>query len=280
MESLLSLLGRRKHHVALVYALTLADNLVSVAIPAAIGAAIDGVLHERHVELFAFVALWLVGSGLSAFRQSYDTRVFTGLSAEFASAVATHQNKAGHGMSVVAARSNLSREAISFFAQDLPMILRGAISSIGALALLFFYDLRVALFCAAMLVPIGYANILFFGRSKQINKRYNNRLERELNTLRSGHRGKIQKHYWTLSRRRIALSDGEALTSLTGRAFALVALVGSLLVLPGASESPGSLFSIVSYVLLFFTGLADLPLFVGGMGRLHDITSRLKQAQA
>ena len=275
MTTLLHVLGPRRGSVILVYALLLGDNLVSIALPASIGYGLDGVLRQDYLPLALMAAVWLVAATLSGLRQSLDTRVFTSLSSNFAASVAAEQSAEGRSLSMVSARSNLSREVISFFGQDLPMMVRGGVSALGALAILFFYDLAVAGICAVALIPTLYANLHLFGRARRVHNRLNNRLEREIVALAANDDRLIRRHYLALSRRRIQLSDREALTSFVMRITALVAMTAVMLDASRRDASPGDIFATISYALIFFNNLSDAPLFVGGISRLRDILARL-----
>lgn len=260
----------------LVYALMVIDNLISVSLPAFTGWALDGLLHGQSTGLIALAVVWALGASLSAFRQSYDTRLFTRLSSEFASSVAARHSAEGKSLSLVSARSNLSREVISFFAQDLPMMCRGTILALGALAILFTYNLLAGAICALVLIPTAVTNLLFFRQARRINKKLNNRVEREIIALGTENSRTVWRHYLALSRRRIMLSDREALTSYVMRMSALAAMIALMLNINVPSMSPGDMYATIAYAMLFFTGLGDIPLFVGGMGRLRDIMSRLQ----
>jgi len=276
LKTLVSIFGPRIKGVALVYLLLIADNLAWVALPAFTGRALDGLLSGSYGGLIALIGVWIAGSVLSTFRQSYDTRLFTSLSSEFASSVAARHAAAGKSISLVSARSNLSREVVSFFAQELPMACRGAIAALGALVVLFTYDVVVAAICAAVLVPTSLANARFFSQSRWINRRLNNRLEREIIALGTESSRAVRRHYLALARRRVMLSDREALTSLVMRIAALVALVLLLLNVSAASWSPGDMYAMIAYAMMFFTGLVDVPLFVGAVARFRDIMARLE----
>ena len=155
------------------------------------------------------------------------------------------------------------------------MVCRGSVTALGSLLIIFAYDTRAGIACSAVLLPVAVANAWYFKRSRSVNRRLNNRLEREITALRTERERTIRRHYRALSRRRIILSDSEAATSLVMRLAALAAIILLILNMSAGPSSPGEMYALLAYAMMFFTGLVDIPLFVGAVGRYRDIMERL-----
>jgi ABC transporter transmembrane region len=91
----------------------------------------------------------------------------------------------------------------------------------------------------------------------------------------------VRGHFDLIRRWRIALSDRDAFSYGVLETLIFVAMAAALVrtcARPGVDA--GTIFAVLGYVLMYVTGIANVPLLVQQFGRLRDISRRLQSEQA
>ena len=129
--------------------------------------------------MVAWVLHTVVGSG----RQMYDTRLYT-------RGLQRHRDRHGAAPApggieptAVAARSTMSREFVTFFEKDMPVVINAVVGIVGSAAILFWYDLVVGAVVTLLFVPVAVLNRGYMRRSLALNKGLNNQLEHEVRVI-------------------------------------------------------------------------------------------------
>src|SRR5262249_11763237 len=145
-------------------------------------------------------------------------------------------------VSRVAARSALSRDFVSFFERDVPLVVEALYSIIGALVLLPFYDHWLVPLCLGLLIPVWLLNPVYGRRTLALNARLHDEFENEVSVITGGRRRDVHTHYSLVARWRIKLSDWEAFNFGLTELFVLL-LLGATLVRTclGSDASPGEI---------------------------------------
>jgi hypothetical protein len=177
----------------------------------------------------------------------------------------------------VAARSALSREVVDFFERDVVVAIYCLYSVIGALAMLAWADPLLVPWCLALLLP-AYLLSRWTGRqSLALNGRLNDEVEREVEIIGRARPVEVRGHFDLIRRWRIALSDRDAFSFGVLETLIFLAMAAALVrtcARPGIDA--GSIFAVLGYVLMYVTGIANVPLLVQQFGRLRDISRRLR----
>ncbi len=179
-------------------------------------------------------------------------------------------------MSQIVARSALSREFVDFFELNIPQIIAGLFGFIGALAMLFIYDVQIGLYCLVLLIPLIVINRSYAQKSQGLNQNLNNQLEQEVTILTQFKIEAVRSHYLSLAKWRVHLSNAEALNYGVMELFTIL-LAATVLVrttwIPGIQA--GEIYAIVSYLWNFLKSLEDIPSLVQQVSRLQDIGQRM-----
>lgn len=116
------------------------ENLLRLAQPYVLGWAIDDLLRGSYLGLLALVIQHLSHLVIGICRQVYDIRAFTSIYTDLATRLVLGHRRGGVAVSCVAARSALSREFVSFFERDVPVVVFAVYSVVGSLVMLGLYD--------------------------------------------------------------------------------------------------------------------------------------------
>ena len=261
------------------YALFNLENLLRLAQPLVLGWAINGLLKGSYVGLLLFVAQHLLHLLISSARQMYDTRAFTAIYTDLATRLVLDQRERQVEVSRLAARSSLSRGYVEFFEHYVPMVIRAAYSVIGALLMLGYYDWTLIPFCLALLVPALLLNNAYGRKTLELSGRLHDEFENEIDVIARGREGDIRRHYDSVARWRIRLSDAEAINFSLMELFVLGVMVAALVhFCAGSDGTPpaGDIFAVFRYVLMFIMGLDTVPRLVQQISRLRDVGLRLR----
>jgi ABC transporter transmembrane region len=254
------------------------ENLGRLAQLWFLGWAVNDLLAGRSTGLLLFAAQHLVNLALGTVRRLYDTRTFTRIYADLAARLVIEQRGRGVDISRLAARSTLSREIVDFFERDVPFLFFTLYSVAGSLVMIALFDSMLVLPCLLFLAAAGLLSRSLASRTLQLNRGLNDQIEREVGILQNEPPDQIEDHYHLLRGWRIGLSNAQAVN------FGVVELLALLLLAlvlvrscAGAAANPGSLLSLLGYVVMLTNSLANMPMWIQQFSRLRDIRRRLHQ---
>lgn len=266
-----------KARITLTYVLTLIEDLLELSYPWATGLAIDGLLSHDYRMTAPIIVAWVCRSAIGCFRQMYDSRVYTAVYNNIVVGTINRQRGAGVGTTEVAARSSMSREFVTFFEKDVPVILTAVIGIVGSALILFYYDLIIGALTATLFLPVYLVNRGYSRRSLQLNEGLNNQLEHEVGIIDRAEPSAVKDHFHHLRCWRVKLSDAEAYNWTTIEVLSILAFIA---VLVRATYLPdietGDIFAILSYVWRLMENLDHMPQIVQQITRLQDIRKRIE----
>lgn len=263
--------------IFLTYALTFIEDLLELSYPWATGVAIDGLLDQNFSMTAPIVVAWSLRSAIGCFRQMYDTRLYTDVYNTIVTDTILRQRSAGVAATSVAARSAMSREFVTFFEKDVPVVVTSVIGIFGSAMILFYYDLVIGAVTATLFIPVYLINRGYMRRSLRYNEGLNNQLEREVQLIEKVDEGAIRHHFEEVRCWRVKLSDAEAFNWTTIEVLSILVFI---IVLVRATYLPnietGDIFAILVYVWRLMENLDNVPQIVQQLTRLQDIGRRIE----
>ena len=268
--------------LSLTYALFALEMLGVLARPYFLGAAMDGLLAGRFVELIQLVGVHLVWMAIGVFRHAYDTRTFSSVYTTFITRL-LDRSSSGVDLSKRSAYSALSREIIEFLQYDLIYVIEAVYNVLGSIIILSFYDRTVVAICLAALVPVSAFSLLYGKRAARLNAHRHDELERQVDVIITDDPLLIRAHYDRLRHWQVKLSNQEAWNFGANELVVILVLAGSLYtstVLGGTVHQAGALIALYNYVLRFTTGLDTIPYTIQRLAALRDILRRVNRVDA
>jgi ABC-type multidrug transport system fused ATPase/permease subunit len=274
LTQLKTLYSQNRLRLWVTYGLTLLENIAGVLQPLVIGHAINTLLDKRYDGVIVFAVFWVVYVGMSTLRRVYDTRTFTHIYGQFATGVVLRQHEQGVEASKVIARSTLAKEFVDFFERDVPNMMTSVIGLIGAVVMLFVYDLYLGLFSLVLFLPLVVINYFNARRSFKLNQHLNDELEREAEVILSKQPAQVQQHYSLLAKWRVKLSNLEATNFSLMEVFILGLVIAVLVRTASLDVRAGDIYAVLAYVYNLIGGLDAVPALVQQLSRLRDIGRR------
>ncbi|EDM5062343.1 hypothetical protein CTJ64_10610 [Salmonella enterica subsp. enterica serovar Typhimurium] len=275
-DILKGLATRHRRKLFVTFFFVIAENVIFLLYPVLAGIAINAMINGDTITAAMYglmvLFIWFIG----AVRRSIDTRTFARIYAGLAVSVILAQRSLKLNHSVIAARVTLSREFVNFFEIHLPMLVTSAISLFGATFMLLMIEVRAGIICILILLFLmcfvpGYAR-----KNEKLCRRVNNRLEKEVDYIHTASPVALDRHYSTLARLRIRLSDREAWGYLTTGG--LISLLFSLTIidlsLSGGTDA-GHIYAVMTYMWMFAMSLDDAPQLLEQFSQLRDIGKRM-----
>ncbi len=263
--------------ILFTYALAVVEDLLELSYPWATGLAINGLLAADYRMIAPVMTAWVLHTAIGCGRQMYDTRLYTRVYNAIVIDTVLGQRRSGIEPSKVAARSAMSREFVTFFEKDMPVVLNTLVSIAGSAGILFYYDLVIGAVAALLFIPVAILNRSYMRRSLRLNEGLNNQLEQEVQVIDAAEKGAVSRHFGEVRAWRVKLSDADALnwTAIEGLSI-LVFLLVLLRVtyMPGADV--GTIFAIFVYVWRLMEKLDLVPQIVQQLMRLKDIRRRIE----
>jgi ABC-type multidrug transport system fused ATPase/permease subunit len=263
--------------IGLTYVLTLIEDLLELSYPWATGIAINGLIEHDYRLALPIVAAWSARSAIGLFRQMYDTRVYTRVYNTIVEDTILRQRRAGVRATNVAARSAMSRDFVTFFEKDVPVVVAAIIGIFGSVLILFWYDLIIGAVTASLFLPVLIVNRIYVRVTLRLNEGLNTQLEQEVQAIDKAEPEPIRHHFEEVRCWRIRLSDAEAYNWTFIEVlsiFVFVAVLVRATYLPDTDT--GDIFAILVYVWRFMENLDHVPQIVQQLTRLHDIRKRIE----
>jgi ABC-type multidrug transport system fused ATPase/permease subunit len=275
--SALEALRQFRWRIILTYTLTFIEDVLELSYPWATGVAIDGLLEHDYKSAAPIVLAWSLRSAIGCFRQMYDTRLYTAVYNSIVSETILRQRGAGVHATSVAARSAMSRDFVTFFEKDVPVVVTSIIGIIGSAVILFYYDMIIGAVTASLFIPVYLINRGYVRRSLMLNRGLNDQLEREVQIIEKIEPEAIHHHFEQVRCWRVKLSDAEAYTWTIVEILSIFAFV---VILARATYLPtietGEIFAILVYVWRLMESLDHVPQVVQQVTRLQDIRRRIE----
>jgi hypothetical protein len=263
--------------IAFTYALTVIEDLLELSYPWATGLAINGLLAQDYRMIAPVMVAWLLHIAIGCGRQMYDTRLYTEVYNTIVIDTVLRQRQSGIEPTKVAARSAMSREFVTFFEKDMPVVLNSVVAIVGSAAILFWYDLVIGAITALLFVPVAIINRSYMRRFLMLNEGLNNQLEHEVQVIDQVQEGAVTRHFAEVRGWRVKLSDADA---LNWTAIGALSILAFLLVLLRVTYMPnvdvGTIFAIFVYVWHVMEKLDKMPQIVQQLMRLKDIRRRIE----
>jgi ABC-type multidrug transport system fused ATPase/permease subunit len=263
--------------IALTYALTVIEDLLELSYPWATGLAINGLLAQDYRMIAPVMIAWVLHTAIGCARQMYDTRLYTEVYNTVVIDTVLRQRHSGIEPTKVAARSAMSREFVTFFEKDMPVVLNTTVGIFGSAAILFHYDLVIGVVAALLFIPVAIINCRYMRRSLMLNQGLNNQLEDEVQVIEGAQEGAVIRHFAEVRAWRIKLSDADAFnwTAIEGLSVVVFLLV-LLRVAHLSNTDVGTIFAIFVYVWRLMENLDMTPQIVQQLMRLKDIRHRIE----
>ena len=263
--------------IAFTYFLSFLENVAELSYPWAIGIAVNGLVMREAYLLWPLVAIWVAQIGVGAFRQAYDTRVFSRLNARMANKTVRDQREAGLPVSGISARVEMIEEAVDFLEEEMPLLLATIVGLIGSLLFLAFYDVVSGLVMIGLLLPVLLINVVTGVRAYRHNVALNTQYEEQVRVIGDSRPRRWFVHFGRMAKWRIRLSDLDATSWSLAQLFTLVAVVFVLFrAATGQDATVGDVFAILAYALRIEQGIDNVPGSVQQVGRLIDIRRRIQ----
>lgn len=263
--------------IALTYALTVTEDLLELSYPWATGLAINGLLAQDYKMIAPVMIAWVLHTTIGCCRQMYDTRLYTTVYNTVVTDTVLRQRQAGIEATTVAARSGMSREFVTFFEKDMPVVINTLVGIVGSAVILFYYDLVIGAIATLLFIPVAIINRSYMRRSLALNVGLNNQLEREVQVVDAAQERDVAHHYAEVRSWRVKLSDADALNWTTIEVLSmLVFLLVLLRVTYMTGIEVGTIFAIFVYVWRLMEKLDMMPQIVQQLMRLKDIRRRIE----
>jgi ABC-type multidrug transport system fused ATPase/permease subunit len=271
------LLYLSRYRIALTYLLSIAASIFMMLYPLLVGNAVDGSLSQSFSALYILALVWVSHVALDLFRQIYDTRTFARINAVAASSLITSQREGGQTTSAIAARVGMQEELSSFFAYDVPGTIMYILSPIGALVMIFRFELLTGFVALAYLVATVGFNWWMYPISKKLHQNLNNRTEQSVEVIGSSQVEGVEPHYKHLAEDNIAISDFDAKTWGVVEAATMGLFLLAVVRLGGIKAlSIGEAYAVIAYVGRYTDGVRQVPYLMQRLSRFADIRKRIE----
>jgi ABC-type bacteriocin/lantibiotic exporter with double-glycine peptidase domain len=260
----------------LTWILVILEGASLVAMPLAIGWAVDDLIEKEYPGVIKLGCISLFLLFVGAGRRFYDTRAYAKVYKVMANELVKNEQQQKTPLSKVSARVNLFTEFIHFLENSIPGIIHQFINLFGTLIVIAFIDYRILIAC---MIAIIITTIIYSFSEKRIfrlNKGGNDEVEKQVDILKSANEDQTHNHFKSLMNWQIKLSDLETINfSLIWMLLTGVLVYSIIAVTSSGNASYGIIASTIMYVFGFIESIISFPLYYQQLIRLQEIASRL-----
>lgn len=271
------ILKKFRSKISITFLMLVLENLLLILEPLALGMAINGLVEKEWAGIYIFLSVELGMIAVGTLRRFYDTRAYGSIYQEISENISSEAMENHDDLSPAIGRADLLKEVVDFFENELPMGLTSVFAIGGALIMLFVIAPLTGTMAVGAALLIGLVFMLSKKHMIFLNKVINNELEARARVFMSRQKQKLESHFSSLVKHRIALSDLEARNFGLTYVFVVLMIVFALydsVVLIGADM--GGVFAIVTYASQFAEGVIALPYMYQQYIRTQEITDRLQ----
>jgi ABC-type multidrug transport system fused ATPase/permease subunit len=266
-----------RYRILLTYVLSIAASIFMMFYPLLVGNAVDGVLAHNVWGLLPLAVVWSSHIVLDLFRQVFDTRTFARIDSLAATELITKQRQAGTTTSTISARVNMQEEFSKFFAYDVPGTIMYTLSPIGALFMVYRFELWTGLVATIYLAATLAFNRWMYPLSKALHQRLNTRTEQNVEVNAEPDLDVVDKHYKNLAKDYIEISDFDAKTWGVVEVATMGLFILAVVRLGGVTAlSVGEAYAVIAYVQRFTDGVRQVPYLMQRLSRFADIRKRIE----
>ncbi|MFI5236245.1 MAG: ABC transporter six-transmembrane domain-containing protein [Gemmatimonadales bacterium] len=275
--------------IALALGLVIIENVAWILEPSLFGPVLDALIASAQKQpgasivlpLILWTSAFAINSGVGALRRALDPRIYLRVYADIAGGLARTGREQRLPIGVTAARAGLFRDFITFLQYRVPETLEQGIAIGGAVIGLAFFDSRIALACAGILVPVYFIQRLYAGRVRVLQTEVHDRLETAFDTLQDREPDEVRDYYLEVAKPQQRIANWGAASFGVMRLALLGLFLVVLFVAIGLDNfSTGQLYSIVAYLWTFVTSSEYLPELLESWTDVQDLSHRLQSEES
>ena len=266
---------RFKWRISFTMLLVIAESLLGILFPLLIGIAINDLLDDKYTGLYCLAGLGALSLVIGSARRFYDTRIFSNIYRKVTVELVDRENEKNSSVSKISARTGLMTEMVEFLENYMPAVIEGIIGLVGIIIIIATLNLNVFYACIGVLALVILIYVITGDLHFNLNAGYNDQLEKQVEVLETKDRSIVKKHFSSIMRWNIKLSDLE-----TANYFfiwlGMIALIvyTPITVIESGIIKYGLVFSILMYVFDCIEKLVTMPLFIQQVIRLSEISRR------
>lgn len=246
----------------------IAENIVRILQPLAIGLAIDGLLVHSYQGLVLLGGQQLAFLFLYRMRQMSIARQLNRLVTDDAQHITSGRHFVCDSTQMPEEGQRL-HEQIEQLRHRLPQTIHIAATLCGAILLLAWHDWLLVPLCLSLVPPTILLNMAFSRKSQLFSRELVQREQETTRILSAGDPKLVYLHFDRLKGKRLQIATAETASFSLMQLFVLGLMMTSLIhYCLGTSAEPGAIIAVVLYLLLYTTALTELPTMLRNIASL------------
>ena len=267
--------------IILLYGLSIAEDVLYLLIPGAVGLLINTFLYGQGHGIVAFTGVYLGWQGIGVLRRIYDTKVYTHIYNQVCLQIIEHHKAEGIEISKINARIELLKQVVDFFENDIPYLVGSIVTMVGSAALLYVYNPQMMVVCLLILIPSMVINYFFGKKMVQITEKVNDEFEKQLEVIEKEDVPTITEYFQKVRGLNIKKSNTEAYNFGVLELFSFSMITVSIYVMcQTPNVSYGDIVATYGYILRFAYSFDFIPHLTERVATMHDIQERLEEVYA
>ncbi|MCT4616779.1 MAG: ABC transporter six-transmembrane domain-containing protein [Candidatus Gracilibacteria bacterium] len=243
------------------------------------GVTVNGLVNKDFTGLIILTIVYGIKILVDFIRRLIDTRVYAKVFYDEALDLQENQNnKEKTDFSQTTARLSMLEEVVDFVEEDLTLLFKTIISLVGSIIMLIAFNFVNIYICliSGLLIALIYA--ITGDEILNLNKKYNNELEKQVNIIKSKDKPKFKGHIQNLNSLKIKLSDRDAKNFGIIEFIVFLFIIGVLLLLVNSGNpiTPGAILAVMTYAFNFADEVFMLPYVYQNYLRIYEILGRIK----
>ena len=274
---------RYKYSIALILLFVLVENVSFIIEPTFFGKLLDSLIdhfydHEKADYVFPLVIwiiVYLINVVGGTLHRYFNGSIYSRMYANVATEVVLESECRKDKFSKMLVRAELVKEYIAFFKERLPEIMWQLSATAGAIIAIFFYDYRIALVCATVILPIAFINNLNRKKVTHLQKDIHDNQEELFHLIESRDSSKITSFYQNTISPKTRIARWNAFSYGTVKVLLIIIFIGVLFICVDVDKfTTGRIYAIVAYLWTFIASTDYLPELMESLASVRDLNVR------
>lgn len=258
-----------------VYSLNILEAVFSLLIPTSVGVMINSLISHSGYGVFIFILCYVLFQLTALFRRILDTKIFTLIYNQFVEKLIDKTNS--NDFSIINARIELLKQVVSYFENDLPILINSIITILGSGVILFFYSTKLLFASLIIIIPSFIINQYYFKKISKLTEKINDQYENQLSVLKQENNNLTSLFFQNLRKLNISKSNQEAYNFAFLEIFVFTMIFISVVIICNTENvKPGTIVASYAIILKFAYSFDFIPYITLKFASIKDIFKRIK----
>lgn len=262
--------------LGLIYLFSIAESCLEMMYPLAIGIAINGLINNQGmVSMLMLSLVWLSQALVGAIYPLLASRYAATILKDFTEKI-IQSHDSSLSESTLIARVDMVEKVCDSLVEVVPSLLSGMIGIVLSTFMLFIFSFESGFLALVLITIIGGLQVYYSRKASHLSEQINTHKESQVNVFMKRQSADIRAYISRLTKIKIKFNDIATSVWAISDIVSLIVLLSLLVLIASMNQNDlGSIFAMVTYVMLLSDSLERAPILIEKIAHVYDVYERL-----